>query len=511
MMNIARRQLAGSLTRGADALRLEKMYQNEALAMIGDTLAGFVVVSRDAAQPAVLALSPQAFCSSEAPEAFRWWLEATSRRLTTGVTLTTRSVAPVDNFVKTHWDQLDPFNGLCPTDGGTRCPTGCVATAMAQVMKYYNYPAQGRGTGFYTVGSSTRQRSVAINSTYDWDNMRASYSKSSGTNQKKAVQQLMYDAGCAVGMNYGKEGSSTSNVYAAIAMFKHFSYDSLAVRYMFSEYYNEEEWAEAIYDELAQKNPILYGGDTSKGGEGHAFLLTGNDAEGRVWINWGWGRGTEVGGYDGFFAIDGMQLESYLFDANNDMVLGFRSHLPVNDDEVRSQWCCDAPYTVKALDDGRLELAIPSFFNYAVLHFQGMLYYLFTNTQTGESQTEVMMDLRRKIVPPFYGYVPDGDEDYMRDTLSVGRLAAGTYELTIASKATGEKTPTAMRTIGGIHKVKLTKGSDGTVSIEGGATAVSAPSNDQRGDDRVFDLYGRRSSGASPGIHIRDGRKFVQK
>ena len=423
----------------------------------------------------------------------------------------------VDNFVTTHWDQLDPFNGMCPRDGRERCPTGCVATAMAQVMKYYNYPAKGRGAGTYSVGAKGDTKPARINGEYDWGNMRNLYSASSGTVQKTAVQQLMYDAGCSVNMIYTKDGSSSTNPQAAIAMFKNFSYDSLAIRYLNRAYYSDEEWEDFVYGELAQKRPILYGANDSAQDAGHAFLLTGNDETGKVWVNWGWGRARVVGGYDGFFEINGLTLAdgNYNFDSQHDMVIGFRPQLsPDDQDEIMSLWCYDEPYKLRVLDHGRLEFSIGMFFNLHVLWFQGMLYYSLRNTATNQTETLPLMDLQTDLVDSFYGFVPDDGEDYQRDTISIESLAPGTYEFTITSQARGEKSPSLMRTEGGPRYAMLTKAADGSITIDKQATAIRRVLGSAIVEPPyVYDLQGRRvAKDVIPkGIFIQNGRKFVQK
>mgnify|MGYP002626780225 CR=1 FL=1 len=518
MRAIAQQQLGGTLTRGTGAgSSLEIIYENEALAVIGDTATGFAVVSRNAAQIPVLGVSRSVFSLSEAPDGFRWWLKEMTARLESGLPLRTRSMTAVDNFVTTHWDQLDPFNGMCPRDGRERCPTGCVATAMAQVMKYYNYPAKGRGAGTYSVGAKGDTKPARINGEYDWGNMRNLYSASSGTVQKTAVQQLMYDAGCSVNMIYTKDGSSSTNPQAAIAMFKNFSYDSLAIRYLNRAYYSDEEWEDFVYGELAQKRPILYGANDSAQDAGHAFLLTGNDETGKVWVNWGWGRARVVGGYDGFFEINGLTLAdgNYNFDSQHDMVIGFRPQLsPDDQDEIMSLWCYDEPYKLRVLDHGRLEFSIGMFFNLHVLWFQGMLYYSFRNTATNQTETLPLMDLQTDLVDSFYGFVPDDGEDYQRDTISIESLAPGTYEFTITSQARGEKSPSLMRTEGGPRYAMLTKAADGSITIDKQATAIRCvPGSAIVEPPYVYDLQGRRvAKDAIPkGIFIQNGRKFVQK
>ena len=518
MRAIAEQQLRGTMTRGGDALQLETIYQNEALAVLGDTAVGFAVVSRSDEQQPVLGVSKAAFSRNEAPEAYRWWLREMTRRLATGIPLKARSMTAVANFVKTKWDQSDPFNGMCPMDGTTRCPTGCVATAMAQVMKYYDYPAQGRGTGYYTVGDDEKEHKVSINSTYDWQNMHEAYktgSGSVGSSAKRAVQQLMYDAGCAVGMNYTAEGSGANDFYAAIAMFQNFRYDSLAIRYLYRGLYTDEEWEGMLYTELAQKNPILYGAFDAELEAGHAFLLTGYDEEGKVYVNWGWGRGIPGEGYDGYFELSGLVLQdTFNFDSDHDMVLGFRpQEQPVSSDEYFSLWVFTEPFQLKLVKPGKLLFGISGFYNQHVLDFQGILWYTFRNTANGRTITAPILDLETDVMPSGWGYFATKEEGgMMTDTLYMESFNPGTYEFTIASQARGEKVMSPMRTYGGPQYITIIKADDGTITVEGQElTAIAAPRRQEAdGSGTAYDLSGQRRIGGS-GIRIRDGQKFMQK
>lgn len=524
MTDIARQQLVGNTTRALQNLKLETLLENESLAMIGDSTVGFAVVSRDKAQVAVVGVSTEAFSPSSMPDGFRWWLDSMTRRLKSGAPLVTRSMTAVNNFVKTHWDQMDPFNGLCPKVGSDPCPTGCVATALAQVLKYYGYPAKSHGTGTYTKGSNNdRVYTVELNSTYNWSKMSLSYNKSSGASNKKAVQQLMYDCGMAVHMQYGKDGSSAYNSDAARACINNFDYDSLAIRYMYRSFYADEEWLETIYSEIARQHPILYGGNDPENG-GHAFLLTGNDEQGKLWVNWGWGRGAEVGGYDGFFDLASLTLaDTYTFSDYHDMTIGFRPQAqPDEQDELISVWVTTGPYYLKMLEKNSLQFLIPDMFNYHVLYFDGGLYYRFRNTETGKEDYLDCLTLDDdEVVAPLYGIGPDNDDDdYVLDTLDVSSLPAGNYEFTVVSKAKDEAgyKPLRIMDIGAAYSLQLTKADDGTLTVAGDLPPTGIQGVRQTsvvGDSKVYDLYGRRRSsdadGVPPGIYIRNGRKMIVK
>ena len=274
--------------------QLNRVLSEKSYCIYEATGIGFVVVSRDEAFAPVLGISYSPYQYENMPDGFKWWLTSISERMEGGKMPLTLSVTPRDNFVSTTWGQGDPYNGLCPKIGSSRPPTGCMATGMAQILNYYNFPAQGKGMGTYTVGGETK--TVSINKEYRWDRMEDSYTSSSSMLNKVAVQYLMADAGAAANMTYSMSGSSAYLYDAAGAMAENFQYDSLSLHYLNRNFYSDAEWLDFVYNELSQSHPILYGAQDKSYG-GHAFVLSGIDAEGKVYVNWGW-DGSGDGYYD---------------------------------------------------------------------------------------------------------------------------------------------------------------------------------------------------------------------
>ena len=124
-----------------------------------------------------------------------------------------------------------------------------------------------------------------------------------------------------------------------------------------------------------------------------------------------------------------------------------------------------------------------------------------------------MLDLQKSIVAPFYGYFPDEGEDQISDTLSLESLAAGTYEFSIVSQARGEKSKTPMRTVGGPQYATLIKAADGSITIEGQPTSITPLHGYQPSpDNRIYSLDGRQQQhDGSPGVYIRNGRKYIRR
>lgn len=211
----------------------------------------------------------------------------------------TAAVAPLLDGIK--WDQREPYNNMCPLYKGTnRSVTGCVATAMAQVMMYYQYPKELKATiKAYTAKSYGIQiPEISSGATYDWDNMLPDYSKSDyNSAQADAVAKLMYHCGAAVKMDYGP--SSRANVTPTI-LATYFGYDADLMQDLTRTVFTLQQWMTLIDNELKAKRPILYSGQASD--EGHEFVCDGSDGKGLYHINWGWG-----GYQDGYFDLTILQ------------------------------------------------------------------------------------------------------------------------------------------------------------------------------------------------------------
>ena len=209
------------------------------------------------------------------------------------------AVAPLLDGIK--WDQREPYNNMCPLYEGTnRSVTGCVATAMAQVMMYYQYPKELKATikAYNTQTYGIQIPEISSGATYDWDNMLPDYSKSDyNSAQADAVAKLMYHCGAAVKMDYGP--SSRANVTPTI-LATYFGYDADLMQDLTRTVFTLQQWMTLIDNELKAKRPILYSGQSSD--EGHEFVCDGSDGKGLYHINWGWG-----GYQDGYFDLTILQ------------------------------------------------------------------------------------------------------------------------------------------------------------------------------------------------------------
>lgn len=204
-----------------------------------------------------------------------------------------RSPNTVNALMTTTWNQNPHYNYLCPSSGGQTAVTGCVATAMAQVMKYHAYPTQGAGSHSYnhsTYGTLSANFGAA---TYGWSSMPDDV-----TSNNFEVGQLMSHCGIAVEMDYSPSGSGAYSSKAADALKNYFGYKSTLAYVSKDQDYNGSttSWKNMLKAELDASRPLYYAG-TGRGG-GHAFVCDGYDAADKFHFNWGWG-----GAYDGFFVV----------------------------------------------------------------------------------------------------------------------------------------------------------------------------------------------------------------
>lgn len=208
------------------------------------------------------------------------------------------SYAPIPPLLTTKWNQSPYYNAMCPVnDKGQKAITGCVATAMAQVMNHHEFPSRGQSFYDYIANNFGLQSLIFANHSYNWNVMPDVLNGSSTNNEIDEVAKLMYHCGVGVSMNYGVSASGSTMNRLANALRNYFSYNpNLNVKYMNA--FSPENWIDSIYLELQNNRPLLYAGFGTS--SGHAFIIDGyeyNEGD-KFHINWGWG------GYnDGYFAL----------------------------------------------------------------------------------------------------------------------------------------------------------------------------------------------------------------
>lgn len=264
-------------------------------------------------------------------------------------------------LVKAQWDQDEPYNNLCPGtgtfgSGSSKSVTGCVATAMAQVMYYWKWPVQGNGSHEYqpldpnTGNTSSRYGKQSANfgaTTYDWTNMKDKHTTKDTQAQQNAVATLMFHCGVSVEMQYGNydDGGSAAGTgnfgfddvkdmpcaQNALHTFFRYKKDGL-VSYMRDGYtesgyqyykkWSDTDWTAMIKGELDKKQPIMYGGAGDEGG--HSFICDGYDSKNYFHFNWGWS-----GSNDGWYLLSNLVPGSggagggdYSFSEDQDVIIG---------------------------------------------------------------------------------------------------------------------------------------------------------------------------------------------
>ena len=254
---------------------------------------GFVIVAGDDRVKDILGYSERGnFDLAKAPSNVRWWLGQYEKAISSLGKETHRAISrraetvkdAISPFITTTWGQFSPYNDQCPEINGEHCVTGCVATAMAQVINYTKWPVSATGE---IASYTTKTNQIAVPkleaTTFDWGNMTDT-----------DIARLMRYCGQAVKMDYGLGESGSYDANIPGALIGKFGYDN-NIRIVYRNGYNSETWENMIYNELKAGRPIIYGGQS--GNSGHSFICHGY-MDGMYYINWGWD-----GMFDGYFAL----------------------------------------------------------------------------------------------------------------------------------------------------------------------------------------------------------------
>lgn len=264
---------------------------------------GLLVVSADSETQPLLGYSDNFKAGDKLPPALEFmmecWAEEINAMRSGNVTYT---FAPESDFAsiapmcKTKWNQSAPYNNDCPTDANGRSVTGCVATAMAQVLRVYEHPVKCVG-GEYSYDWAKGGKTLTLNFddiSFDWSKMKDSYTS---TEAAPEVAKLMYALGVASQMNYSSSASGTLGIRMAQALARNFNFDN-SLSYVQREWYTQREWQQMIYNELASGKPVYYDGANPDNTSAHAFVVDGYQSDGFFHLNWGWG-----GMSDGYFRL----------------------------------------------------------------------------------------------------------------------------------------------------------------------------------------------------------------
>jgi len=286
---------------------------------------GFIIVSGDDIALPVLAYSDKGkYDESQLPPNFVYWMNGLEAEIIAAQNQSLQADAETriqwDNYlsgnvlrsgiwpsflVQTQWNQYEPYNLLCPKIGAVRTVTGCVATAMAQIMKFHNYPEQANSMEAYTTsGTSIYIPAIESPENYDWNNMSLIYNGLNASTENDAVAALMYHCGVASYMDYNiaANGGSGATINDAGRAFRDiFDYDA-NIQLKMRNNYTSGAWKSFLLNEIVdEQRPVFYAGQDMYNA-GHAFVCDGYQPEGDYFhFNWGWG-----GYYDGWFLLNAL-------------------------------------------------------------------------------------------------------------------------------------------------------------------------------------------------------------
>lgn len=297
----------------------------------------FVIISADERMYQILGYSDNGtFDSENAPEGLMELMagydieyDYITNIPQTSLVLSSRNevVNPILPLIKSKWGQGSPFNLQCPLSSNEgKSASGCVATAMAQILNYYGQPSQGQGgLEKYTTNSTKTWQSINFDTlTIDWTKIKDTYfyyydngniqrAPERTDEENNEVAKLMHACGVSVFMDYNT-GSNAFSSDIPYALIKHFGYNPniVCVR---RECYSNKEWNDMIMEELNAQRPVMYSGQDGEYG-GHEFIIDGINDDGLYHFNFGW-----YGDDDGYFSIDAIDPDKYKFHLDHDMVI----------------------------------------------------------------------------------------------------------------------------------------------------------------------------------------------
>lgn len=321
---------------------LKELHKTAGLTVMGYENGGFAVISNDDIMPDVLGVSDAQFSGLANPN-FQWWLRAINEVCEASVAQGAAAAAVptpddlgfypnVEPIVQAEWDQESPYSDMCPRNrSNRRCLTGCVATAIAQVLYTHKTPVYGNGSHTNYKSYSAYQNSNGSNEDVtfvydgfvpDYDNMIDRYTSGPTAYQyteaqAHAVAELMLACGVAVDMDYSTDGSGAYTDVAAQGLIQYLGITTADFKNR--DDYSDTEWMTMVYEELAGGHAMYYSAvDTNPWlGGGHAFVCDGYDETGKVHINWGWS-----GSDNGYFNINLLNPGSYQFSEYQDFIRG---------------------------------------------------------------------------------------------------------------------------------------------------------------------------------------------
>jgi hypothetical protein len=464
---------------------------------------GFVIVSGDDLIKPILAYSDRgSFPKTNLPENLKSWLKKysneiqfvvakqssvenleTNDEITTSLRSAGSYVSPLLGDIM--WGQGAPFNIFCPYSStySERTVAGCVATAMAQIMKYYQCPATGTGSNNYNFkldGVSTNLSADFGSTMYKWNNMLNSYTGSSTLAQDTAAALLSYHCGVSVNMEYATSaegGSAATLSNAGIALKTYFGYDPDLQSYN-RDYYDYTTWTDKLKVELNAGRPVLYSGTTNDGG--HAFVCDGYSNDGYFHFNWGW-----EGYANGYFLVDVLNPLNLTtgFVQDQSIITGIQK-----DDGVSNQSYNLCIYNLgmtsnkSTIDDIGSEYfnVTPGFINFGLNNFSGTVGIGLYKDGTFQ---KILTQISLVNLQPNYGY-----NSYPFNKMSLSGLPEGSYKLYLVYQPSGSSSYNQIQgssTLNNCLIITIT-GSSAKITIP--SAGNNAPTADAGPDQTVNEL-----------------------
>ena len=290
---------------------------------------GFVIVGGDERVPEILGYADKGCINPfDMPENMRSWLEGYAEEILALQNSTAEGFAQGYNveasapifkapayhkaipyFLECEWNQDAPFSLKCPVISGNNAPTGCAATALAQVL-YYLRPDRVTSIPGYVTETMNISMPTLPATSFNWNIMRSNYLSSDADNSAKEVARLMLYCGQALEMDYKKSSSAASTSDIIQGAKDYFGLSNSASQ-IYRKTVTSEAWDNIIYDEVSSYRPVVVSGRNASAG--HAFLCDGYDGNGLYHINWGWG-----GTSNGFFHLNRLNPDSQGIGGSND-------------------------------------------------------------------------------------------------------------------------------------------------------------------------------------------------
>lgn len=422
-------------------------------------------------------------------------------------------IEPVEQLLKTEWAQYEPYNNMCPIINGTSTLSGCLAMAMAQVMRYYNYPRRGNGSFEYR--TTTHKVSVYCDfkdsKYYEWGNMLDKYTGRYSDAQASAVANLAFACGASVGMDYTYSNSVSYYCDMPYALVNNFSYAPSA-RFCQRDYYNQEEWMNMLVRELQAGRPVIYSGQDEKSG-GHAFVLDGVSPDGLFHVNWGWG-----GQYNGFFGLDAMRPNSDFYNFEQTALVGVNPEYvdsPAYVFYADSFVSDDKEAGLGFLDSFRLHLYnVWNFSNTCTslnndIYFKGSLGVAQYDENGELVQLLCEVDISDYKLPMWWGF---SEFIFYVSPYSMGLDVGERCYLVPVTVCNGVVTKISTYNYGATDYMVVKRASENTVSLmsaEEARTGITPVLNARPYSDAVYDLNGRTVPESYEGIKIIGGKKVL--